>query len=178
MAVSKPETIKIVEEQDDGNTIYQLYIDGGRRAVLTQTKEDKLYFELQFSGEFHWDEARVFVQGIIKLAEVGDKLAGKATDVKRLLHEPTDEEIDMATKKAAAKAAKKAAKGVKREPGAKRESAAQLFQDLIMEGKKTDDQIFAQVKAKYKLSDDKRRYVAWYRNKLTKDGKKPPAAKE
>lgn len=66
---------------------------------------------------------------------------------------------------------------VKREPGEKRESAAQMFQDLIMEGKQTDDQIFKKVQAKYGLDDSKRGYTKWYRGKLIKDGKKPPAAK-
>lgn len=58
--------------------------------------------------------------------------------------------------------------------GEKRQSAAQLFQDLILEGKLTDNQIFARVKAKYGLDDKKRGYVGWYRNHLKKLGKKPP----
>lgn len=101
-------------------------------------------------------------------------------------------EIEMATaKKTAAKAApaKSAAKGkapaakapkaekVAKEPGEKRESAAQMFKDLIMEGKLTDDKIFEKVQAKFGLDEKKRSYVAWYRNDLTKKGANPPAAK-
>lgn len=58
-----------------------------------------------------------------------------------------------------------------------RETAAKLFQALIMEGKLTDDQIFEQVKAKFNLDEKKRSYVRWYRNHLAKQGKNPPAAK-
>lgn len=83
-------------------------------------------------------------------------------------------------KKPAAKAAapksatkEKAAAG----PKEKKPSASAMFCELIMAGKLTDDQIFAKVQEKFGLSDDKKSYVKWYRNKLTKDGQKPPAAK-
>lgn len=81
-------------------------------------------------------------------------------------------------KPAAAKTAKapKAEKAAK-EPGEKRESAAQLFKDLIMEGKLSDDKIFEKVQAKFGLDEKKRSYVAWYRNDLTKKGMNPPEAK-
>lgn len=78
-------------------------------------------------------------------------------------------------KKSSAKpaaAAKPAAK-----PGEKKVSAAQMFQDLIMEGKLTDDKIFEKVQEKFGLDEKKRGYVKWYRNHLAKQGKKPPAAK-
>lgn len=72
-----------------------------------------------------------------------------------------------ATKAAPAKAA----------TGEKRESAAQMFQDLIMAGKLTDDQIFEKVQEKFGLDEKKRGYVKWYRNHLKKQGKNPPEAK-
>lgn len=56
-------------------------------------------------------------------------------------------------------------------------SAAQMFKDLIMEGKLSDDQIFAQVQVAFGLDDSKRSYVQWYRNKMQKDGLNPPAKK-
>lgn len=59
----------------------------------------------------------------------------------------------------------------------KKESAAQMFQDLIMEGKLTDDKIFEKVQTKFGLDDSKKGYVKWYRNHLAKLGKNPPAAK-
>lgn len=179
MATANPDTAKIIhDEPDDGREIYTLYVDGGARARLCVKQRPKqkpeVTLDIMFAGEFDWAEAGVWVRSLQKLADIGDKLAGAGTDVEQLLHKRSDEEIEMAAKKKAAKAKK----GVKKEPGAKRESAAQMFQDLIMAGNLTDDKIFAKVKDKFKLDDKKRSYVAWYRNKLVKDGKKPPAAKE
>lgn len=125
------------------------------------------------------------------------RMLGKLTTV-------NNEDIEMATKKKAARAAapvktakkataKKAAgkaeaapkgKAAKKAPAERREQAARgptaaaKFQELIMEGKKTDDQIFAAVQKEFGLDDSKRSYVKWYRNYLTKQGKNPPAAKE
>lgn len=70
------------------------------------------------------------------------------------------------------------APAAKKEAGEKKPSAANMFKDLIMEGKLTDDQIFAKVQKEFGLDDNKRSYVKWYRNDLTKKGMKPPAAKE
>lgn len=77
--------------------------------------------------------------------------------------------------KPAAKATKPAAKPVK--AGEKKPSAAQMFQDLIMAGKLTDDQIFEKVQAEFGLDEKKRGYVKWYRNHLKKQGANPPEAK-
>ena len=57
----------------------------------------------------------------------------------------------------------------------KAESAAAMFQRLIMEGKLSDKKIFAEVQAAFGLDDKKYSYVKWYRNYLTKQGKNPPA---
>lgn len=124
------------------------------------------------------------------------RMLGKLTTVNQ-------EDIEMATKKKTARAAApvktakkattktakadakpaKAAKEKKapaeKKPKADRgPTAAKRFQELIMEGKKTDDQIFAVVQKEFGLDDSKRSYVKWYRNYLTKQGKNPPAAKE
>ncbi len=93
------------------------------------------------------------------------------------------QELEMATAKkqttaekpAATKAAKPAAKPAK--AGEKKPSAAQMFQDLIMAGKLTDDQIFEKVQAEFGLDEKKRGYVKWYRNHLKKQGQNPPEAK-
>jgi hypothetical protein len=61
--------------------------------------------------------------------------------------------------------------------GEKKPSAAQMFQDLIMEGKLTDDQIFEEVQEAFGLDEKKRGYVKWYRNHLKKQGANPPEPK-
>lgn len=75
------------------------------------------------------------------------------------------------------KAAKPAEAPAAEKTGEKRESAAQMFQDLIMAGKLTDDQIFEKVQEKFGLDEKKRGYVKWYRNHLKKLGKNPPEPK-
>lgn len=81
-----------------------------------------------------------------------------------------------AAKPAPAKTAKPAAKPAAK-TGEKKMSAAQMFQDLIMQGKLTDDQIFEKVQAQFGLDEKKRGYVKWYRNHLKKQGANPPEAK-
>lgn len=76
------------------------------------------------------------------------------------------------TKKAEPKAKAEPKKAEPKAKGEKRESAAQLFKDLIMEGKLTDEQIFKKVQAKFGLDDNKAGYVKWYRNDLRKQGAK------
>jgi hypothetical protein len=72
-----------------------------------------------------------------------------------------------------AKKAKRAAEG----PKERKPSAASRFKELIMAGKMTDDNIFADVQKEFGLDDSKRSYVAWYRNQLRKDGQNPPEAR-
>jgi hypothetical protein len=79
--------------------------------------------------------------------------------------------------KAAPAKVAKAAPAKKVATGEKTHSAANMFKDLIMEGKLTDDQIFAKVQKEFNLDDNKRSYVRWYRNDLTKKGMNPPEAK-
>lgn len=171
---------KIVKEVTDTGETYSLVVSDARIAELTiinsEDKAPRIMLEFLAVGNFDWRESQHWIPGLVKLAAVAEGLTGSKPNVEGLLHTPTEKEIDMAK----AKAKKKAAKAAKKSgaPAAPRESAAQMFKDLIMEGKKTDDQIFAAVKAKFKLDDKKRSYVAWYRNSLVKDGKKPPAAKE
>jgi len=63
--------------------------------------------------------------------------------------------------------------------GERRASASQTFRELIMRGTLTDDQIFAEVQKRHpEVGNDKRKYVAWYRNDLRKNGENPPAQKK
>lgn len=68
-------------------------------------------------------------------------------------------------------------KKVVKKTSGKYSSASQMFQDLIMEGTLTDDEIFQQVQVAFDLDDKKRSYVKWYRNNLIKKGMTPPEAK-
>lgn len=52
----------------------------------------------------------------------------------------------------------------------KKLSAAQMFKDLILEGKLSDDQIFRKVQEAFDLPESKKGYVKWYRNHLKKEG--------
>jgi hypothetical protein len=82
----------------------------------------------------------------------------------------------------ASKAEKPAAKPVKAanqpkaaaagEPSG-RVSAASMFKELILEGRLTDEQIFAKVQKAFNLDDKKKTYVAWYRKDLIKKGALP-----
>ena len=72
------------------------------------------------------------------------------------------------------KAATKAVASVTTGPKAKRETAAGMFQELIMEGQLPDEEIFKQVQAKFGLDDNKKWYTSWYRNYLKKKGKEVP----
>lgn len=119
----------------------------------------------------------------IEMAEAKNtsKAAAKSAAADKAARTATPKKAD--SKTTAKPAAKATAKPTSTKPkaaaaaGEKRESASQLFRDLIMEGKHTDDQIFAKVQAKYGLTEDKRSYVKWYRNDLAKKGMNPPAAK-
>lgn len=77
-------------------------------------------------------------------------------------------------KKPAAKAGKAKAE---KAPSNRGPSASSRFQELIREGKLTDDQIFAKVQKEFSLDDKKRSYVSWYRNHMRKNGEKVPDAK-
>lgn len=98
----------------------------------------------------------------------------------------TEQETAMATAKAAnttpskTAGAKPSSGKPKPSSGPKKErgpSASGRFKELIMAGKQTDDEIFKTVQKEFNLSDDKRNYVAWYRNYLRKQGQNPPAPK-
>lgn len=81
------------------------------------------------------------------------------------------------TKKKAAVKKTTAKKSTKKAATGEYASAAKMFQALIMGGKLTDDEIFAEVQNEFGLDDKKRGYVKWYRNNLIKKGENPPAGK-
>ncbi len=97
------------------------------------------------------------------------KRAKKKAPAKKALAKKAPAKKAPAKKAPAKKAARGSASGYT--------SAAQAFQGLIMEGKLTDDQIFAAVQEQFGLDDKRRSYVGWYRNNLRKKGENPPEAK-
>lgn len=186
--------------QDGEN--HEAYVGGDRVGVLQQNGE-KLAINFLVAGTFQWQEAKSFVEALAKLVVVGDTILGGA-DLASLVTKIEDSEMAskkklVDAKKAArdamhahgkavkAEKATAAAKPVKvkevaaktdKEPRTRGDTAGAMFQELIMAGKLKDDDIFAKVKEKYGLDDKKRSYVAWYRNKLKKDGKNPPESRE
>ncbi len=103
-----------------------------------------------------------------------EKAAATKTAAKKVA--PAKPAAKSAAKTAPVKTAKPAAKPAAK-TGEKKTSAAQMFQDLIMQGKLTDDQIFEKVQAQFGLDEKKRGYTKWYRNYLKKQGMNPPEAK-
>jgi hypothetical protein len=61
-----------------------------------------------------------------------------------------------------------------RAPRERRPSVSSRICELIMEGKLSDDEIFAVVKREFNLDDSKRGYVGWNRSHLRKQGLNPP----
>lgn len=119
------------------------------------------------------------MQALAAIIPLSQQEISMATSKKKAAEAATKPAAKAATKAAPAKkAAAKAAPAKKEASGERKPSAAQMFKDLIMEGKKTDEQIFAAVQKAFGLDDNKRGYVKWYRNDLIKKGMKPPAAKD
>lgn len=82
-------------------------------------------------------------------------------------------------KKAAKKTAAKKEAVAKQETKAAttgRRSVSGRIKELIMEGRYTDDKIFAIVKKEFELDDNKRSYIAWNRSDLRRKGANPPEA--
>lgn len=159
----------------------QLYVQFGLHLGATPAAMKELGRFVNISKkEYDMATAKPVTEGATKTkpapAVKNPPAAKKATTAAA---KPAAKADDPAAKKTAP-AAKPAAKTApaKREPVERKPSAASRFQDLIMEGKLTDDEIFAAVKKEFSLSDEKRSYVSWYRNHLIKKGKNPPAAKE
>lgn len=114
-----------------------------------------------------------------KAAEKAAKKAEKLAALEKSRAELKEIKARVKAEKAAKKAAEQAAKPPKApkvagEPKVRKPSASALFCSLIMEGKLTDAQIFAEVQKVFGLDDGKKGYTKWYRNDLRKKGKNPP----
>lgn len=120
----------------------------------------------------HLGKFTKITQGEIAMA------TNKTTPAKKEPAKKSSRKVEESTKptKTAAKVSDK--KPVKAATSDKKHSAAQMFKDLIMEGKLTDQQIFHKVQAEFNLDDSRAGYVAWYRNNLQKSGHNPPPTKK
>jgi hypothetical protein len=166
---------------NDGVERWSLYTGSARVAELAVRRQGEkppvFQLELLVAGWFRAGEVATFLAGLEELkAKLPELMNLKPTDAAEPRH--IDKEIDMAKAKKTTKAKGKTVAKKTGEAKAPRETAAGMFRELILKGGQTDDQIFAAVQKKFSLGDEKRSYVAWYRNQLKKDGKNPPAAKE
>jgi hypothetical protein len=182
---------------------------GSRTCIVTEVDGDTVHFIPSTDEVFEVKTAkrsdfvsRLFLEPIDYPVERAARLfaefarnMGASNKVLKVLAEYTqltDEELEMATKKAAAAkdaAAKKPpAKAVKEgktttAPKAKaekasgpRENMSTMFRDLLTKGGLTDAQILKQVSAKY--PNAKPGYAAFYRKQLLDKGVKVPAVKD
>lgn len=147
-----------------------------------------------FEGEWRFSDTSSVSRAAQVYAEYSQYLGGtdEALAVLQQFTTLTQQEVLMAKKKADERAnpvvpassakgkalAKAAVARAEKGKGQKKETSKAMFDQLIMDGKLTDDQIFAKVQEKFGLPKKARGYVSWYRRKLKQDGKNPPPAKE
>jgi hypothetical protein len=78
MAHSNKETIEIRElTVMDGRkplTVKELYIDNCRRAALEQQRNGEIRFRFDPIGAFQWQEAQVWLQGLLELSMHAEEL--------------------------------------------------------------------------------------------------------
>lgn len=78
MAHSNIDSIEVREKKVyDGRKplkVLELYVDNCRRAVVQEQLNGSLYFRFDPVGVFHWQEARVWLQGLLELAVNAEEL--------------------------------------------------------------------------------------------------------
>ncbi len=70
------DTIEIRDESTHDEQRFQLYIDGGPRALVTK-KHGTVQFHWQVYGPQYWPDAKVLMQGLLELSVTADKLSGE-----------------------------------------------------------------------------------------------------
>lgn len=75
MTISNPDTIEIIDESTHEEIRFQLYIDGGRRALVSK-KSGTVQLHWQVYGPQYWPEAQVLMQGLLELSVIADQLSG------------------------------------------------------------------------------------------------------
>jgi hypothetical protein len=183
----------VTEWADDKVTYIALDGRGFRMQTIPEVKFLEYYKPASFDSreaakvyQFYLTHYPTADQRIIKglaalsTGKVESIMARKAAVVEEIEDEDEletieEQELPKTKRGRGATAAKGKAAPAERKPRA--ETAASMFQALIMEGNLTDAQIFAKVQKKYNLDDNKSGYVKWYRNYLAKRGQNPPEAK-
>lgn len=78
MAQSRSDSIEIKERTVmDGRKplkVRELYIDGCRRACLEQQRNGDIRFRFDPVGSFHWQEAQVWLLGLLELSTHAEEL--------------------------------------------------------------------------------------------------------
>lgn len=74
--MSDVDSIEIRDESTHDQQRFQLYIDGGPRALLTK-KHGTVELVWQVYGPQYWPEAKVLIQGLLELSVVADQLSGE-----------------------------------------------------------------------------------------------------
>ena len=74
--ISDPDTIEIRDESTHEEQRFQLFIDGGPRALLTK-KCGTVQLIWQVYGPQYWPEAKVLIQGLLELSVLADQLSGE-----------------------------------------------------------------------------------------------------
>ena len=73
--ISDPDTIEIRDESTHDEQRFQLYIDGGPRALLKK-RNGTVEFNWQVYGPQYWPEAKTLMQGLLELSVLADQLSG------------------------------------------------------------------------------------------------------
>ncbi len=74
--ISDPNSIEIRDESTDEEQRFQLYINGGPRAMLSK-KHGTVQFHWQVYGPQYWPGAKVLMQGLLELSVLADQLYGE-----------------------------------------------------------------------------------------------------
>lgn len=87
MAISDPDSIEIRDESTHEEQRFQLYIDGGPRALLVKRKNGEVKLNWQVYGPQYWNEAKVLMQGLLELSVLADQLSGEKNGKKTKHHD-------------------------------------------------------------------------------------------
>lgn len=74
--ISDPDSIEIRDESTHEEQRFQLFIDGGPRALLKK-RNGTVEIVWQVYGPQYWPEAKVLMQGLLELSVLADQLSGE-----------------------------------------------------------------------------------------------------